>query len=147
MKMINLSKILLITSLMGFSFHLSASPVPVYKGVPKTDSQFPQFLKKNHNQIVQLDLTIRNPAEFDDITYGYRGVSPTFYVAPLGKLNYEVYIDCDKIKHPNATTTIGQCAPYVKWNPQTGHLTGKFKVVSQGKNGMGSMLYNLIATP
>ncbi|MCH2004378.1 hypothetical protein [Acinetobacter ursingii] len=116
-----------------------------YKGVPKSDTQFPQFLKKNHNKVVQLDLTIKNPNEFDDITYGYRGVSPTFYVADLGKTSYEVYIDCDQINHPNSQNTIDHCSPYVKWNTQTGRLTGKFKVVSKGKNAVGGMLYYLVA--
>ncbi len=60
-------------------------------------------------------------------------------------MKYDAYIECDKINNPNAETTIDKCAPYVQWNTETGHLTGKFKVLSKGKNGMGSMLYLILA--
>lgn len=119
--------------------------IPRYKGIPKTDQQFPMFLKQNHNKVVRLDLTIKDSNEFDDITYGYRGVSPTFYVANLGETNYEVYIECDQINNPNSKNTIDHCAPYVQWNTNRGRLTGNFKVISKGKNAMGSMLYYLQA--
>lgn len=119
--------------------------IPSYKGIPKTDQQFPKFLKQNHNKVVRLDLTIKDPDDYDFITYGYRSVSPTFYVADLGETSYEVYIDCSNINNPNSKNTIGHCAPYVQWNTNSGRLTGNFKVVSEGKNAMGSMLYYLQA--
>lgn len=146
MKIINLTKPLLISILMSVGFNLYATPIPSYKGIPKKDVNFAKFLKKNHNKIVQLDLLIQDPDDFDFITYGYRSVSPTFNIAPIGKVKYDAYIECDKINNQNAETTIDKCAPYVQWNTETGHLTGKFKVLSKGKNGMGSMLYYLVAT-
>lgn len=146
MKIISLTKFILISILMSVGSNLYASPIPSYKGIPKKDVNFAKFLKKNHNKIVQLDLVIQDPDDFDFITYGYRSVSPTFDIAPIGKVKYDAYIECDKINNPNAETTIDKCAPYVQWNTETGHLTGKFKIISKGKNGMGSMLYYLIAT-
>jgi len=146
MKIISLTKFILISILMSVGSNLYASPIPSYKGIPKKDVNFAKFLKKNHNKIVQLELVIQDPNDFDFITYGYRSVSPTFDIAPIGKVKYDAYIECDKISNPNAETTIDKCAPYVQWNTETGHLTGKFKVISKGKNGMGSMLYYLVAT-
>ena len=118
---------------------------PHYQGTPKTDPKFAQFLKKNNGKVVQLDLLIEDPDDFDFITSGYRGVSPTFDVAALGKTNYAVFIDCDQIDQPNSETTIGRCAPVVEWDMNTGHLSGQFKVENRGKNDLGDMLYFLIA--
>ncbi len=145
MKNINVFKTTLLGALLATSCGLYANPLPSYKGIPKSDPKFAQFMQKNNNKLVQLDLTIKDPSEYDDISYGYKGVSPTFYIPPKGKLYYDIYIDCDKIDNSNAENSIQRCSPYVKWNTQTGRLTGKFKVLDKGKNGMGNRLFMLVA--
>ena len=145
MKLSSLIKFTILNVAITSSFTLYANPVNTYVGIPKQDTQFAQFLEKNRNKNVFLNLTIKNPNEFDDISSGYRGVSPTFYVASLGKQAYEVYIECDKINNSQAEDTIGKCSPYVTWNERTGNLKGKFTIKDQGKNRMGSRLFYLIA--
>lgn len=145
MKLSNFIKLALLNITLISSFTLHASPMNSYKGIPKQDPQFAQFLQNNKNKVVLLDLTIKNPNEFDDITSGYRGVSPTFYVAPIKKQNFEVYIECDKIDNSTAEDTIGKCSPYVTWNKKTGNLKGKFTIKDQGKNKMGSRLFYIVA--
>ncbi|WP_213067212.1 hypothetical protein [Acinetobacter sp. CFCC 10889] len=145
MKLSSFIKLTLLNITLISSFTLYANPVNSYKGIPKQDPQFAQFLQNNKNKVVLLDLTIKNPNEFDDITSGYRGVSPTFYVAPMGKQDFEVFIECDKIDNPNAEDTIGKCSPYVTWNKKTGNLKGKFTIKDQGKNKMGSRLFYIVA--
>lgn len=145
MKFSNYVKFILLNLVATSSFTIYANPVNSYKGIPKQDPQFAQFLQNNKNKVVLLDLTIKNPDEFDDITFGYRGVSPTFYVAPIGKQDFEAFVECDKINNQNAEDTIGKCSPYVIWNKRTGNLKGKFTIKDQGKNRMGSRLFYLIA--
>lgn len=111
MKLSSFIKLTLLNITLISSFTLYANPVNSYKGIPKQDPQFAQFLQNNKNKVVLLDLTIKNPNEFDDITSGYRGVSPTFYVAPMGKQDFEVFIECDKIDNPNAEDTHRKMLP------------------------------------
>lgn len=145
MKLSSFIKFTIINIALISSVTLYANPVNSYVGIPKQDTKFSQFLEKNKNKIVFLNLTIKNPNEFDDIRSGYRGVSPTFNVASLGKQDYEVYIECDKINNYQAEDTIGKCSPFVTWNERTGNLKGKFTIKDQGKNKMGSRLFYLIA--
>lgn len=118
-----------------------------YSGSPQTDNAFNQFIKQHIGQVVTLDISIQGDVEREFVTYGYRGVSPTFSTVQNSSFNYSVFINCDEINNSSAEDSIGKCSPAVQWSPDTGKLRGTFRIDAKGRNDMQQSLIELVAVP
>lgn len=121
--------------------------LPHYSGNPQSDNAFNQFIKQHTGQVVTLDISIQGDYERELITYGYRGVSPTFSTVQNRNFDYAVFINCEEINNSSAEDSIGKCSPAVQWNPDTGKLRGTFRIDAKGRNDMKQSLIELVAVP
>lgn len=125
----------------------ASQPLPHYSGSPQTDNAFNQFIKQHSGQVVTLDISIQGDVEREFVTYGYRGVSPTFSTVQNSSFNYSVFINCDEINNSSAEDSIGKCSPAVQWDESSGKLSGTFRIDAKGRNDMKQSLVELVAVP
>lgn len=125
---------------------IATQTLPHYSGSPQTDNAFNQFIKQHSGQVVTLDINIQGDYERELITYGYRGVSPTFSTVQNSNFDYAVFINCDEV-NTEAEDSIGKCSPVVQWDQNTGKLSGTFRIDAKGRNDMQQSLVELVAVP